>query len=212
MNQVFKLGTIALLLSTLSACSSLWPWGKDKCDDGFCDETATISNEATQEAWYCYGVQVDRSWDCVNKPNPGKIVAVDPRLVQPKARSTTGNELQLSSVPDKQEILTAINGKKSASQRILSKPSEHFAVQIFAVRDEDKLQAFAGQHSINDPLYVRMESRKKIWYVLLLDTYSTKAKAESAMADWTDQRNLVVRPWVRELESLQEAIRLALEG
>jgi septal ring-binding cell division protein DamX len=47
---------------------------------------------------------------------------------------------------------------------------------------------------------------------LLLGIYPNKSAAEKAASDWIAAKNLKVKPWIRPLGPLQDAIREAVEG
>ncbi len=234
MSPWVKSGLAILFIISLSSCSSFggkWFGGKkDECADGACDGTATTAQKIAQETWYCYGVQEDRSWDCTNKPEPEKIMAVDPALVtktssrkpppplEETALSSPQDSIATQSPASSEESLEkpvvqaqkilADTSKSISTQLILATPKSHYTVQLIAMKDEASVQEFARKNGLEDPLLAHIQSQGADWYVLLLGTYADKANAEKARDTWEATRILKARPWVRKIAPLQKAIRL----
>ncbi|HIO75715.1 MAG TPA: hypothetical protein EYG63_00790 [Gammaproteobacteria bacterium] len=232
MTGVTKSGVVALTLIYLSSCSiigKLGFGGNDKCAEGACETTRILENRELNKNWHCYGVPGDRSWDCVAEAQPGKIATVIPvtpkqprpeRLMAAADPDITTHPMEetLSAIeqPMKQPIEQSIEltierptNSEEGAVVIMGQPDDFYAVQLIALKDEAKVIDYARQNGIEFPLYARIESQETEWYVLLLGIYSDLSSAESSRSQFEGTRVLKVRPWIRKLAPLQDAIRLA---
>ncbi len=176
--------------------------------------------------WYCYGVAEDRSWDCDAEPDPQKIKAIVPnestaqaepdpvaQAPQPQAAPMAPPMAQLPppvappGPPQLSERQDPVITVDTTTERVLNTPDDYFAVQLIAMRDLSRVQGYATSNGIIDPMIVPVINQGQQWYLLLLGTFSTKAEAEEARAEWETTRILKVRPWIRRLKPLQEAIQ-----
>ncbi len=214
--RTFRAGLLAALMLTLiSSCS--WFRDSDDCPEGGCDPTNIVNNTGAARSWYCYGNEEDRSWECEEKPQPGK---------KPKPASTSdANVKQMPQpmlppepvvVPEPEPkpetvlaALTAVSSDKSAL--ILQQPADFFAVQLIAMQGREQVLTFASNQGIDEPLLTRISSQGTDWYVLLLGIYPDRASALSAREAWLQGRTLTMQPWIRNLAPLQEAIKLAAQ-
>jgi septal ring-binding cell division protein DamX len=231
-----KLGTILMTIMFLSSCS--WfggTFGKDDadCPAGACDDPNTTEQTGT-EAWYCYGVEKDRSWDCGRNEQPEKITSIDPsaaRKAPPPILPPAANEVAdikesesaaeaTSTVPatpitlpitQPVESVSVVSpsGSEQGGKYILEQPADSYTVQLIAMQEEGSVLTYASHNGIDAPLYARIESKDADWFVLLLGTYTNRQSAEEAKDSWESTRTLKIRPWVRNLGPLQDAIRLA---
>ena len=96
--------------------------------------------------------------------------------------------------------------------QLLAAPREHYAVQLLALKREADLLEYAKLNGISEPLHMQIASGGSNWYVLLLGVYADKNSAEIAMADWEKTKTLKIRPWIRQLGQLQDAMRAAQGG
>ena len=227
------------MLVFLSSCSWYGnTFGKDDpyCPVGACDENDAAGDKSGDESWYCYGVQKDRSWDCGSEEQPEKIVSIDPSAVRssppptelPAMIETESDKEGLSiiellpSEENPQEILPPAEqkpmqetatvtsaGSEQGGTYILGQPAEAYTVQLIAMQVEGSMLDYASHNGIGAPLYARIQSNDSEWYVLLLGTYSDRQSAEEAKDSWESTRTLKIKPWVRKLGPLQDAIRLA---
>ena len=88
---------------------------------------------------------------------------------------------------------------------ILDIPANFFAVQLVAVSSKAALEGFAKKHKIRGMSAARIWNGEKLYYVLLLGIYETKANATASiesLAPPFDEMN----PWIRNLGSLQRAM------
>ena len=226
-----------MFLSSCSWFGNTFDKDDDYCPAGACDESDALDEASGDESWYCYGVQEDRSWDCGRDSQPEKVASIDPSAVRaapapppiepPPAFETTAAPEQLSNVEpqaieDKApEILLPAEiepiqtapavtpaGSEQGGNYILSQPADAYTVQLIAMQEESSMLDYASHNGIGAPLYARIKSKDSDWYVLLLGTYGDRQSAEDAKDSWESTRTLKIRPWVRRLGSLQDAIRL----
>jgi hypothetical protein len=225
MNGWITYGIAVLFLLCLSSCSI---FGKksngDDCVGGACDQAIGDNKSQIPRSWYCYGVQQDRSWDCSKEPRPEMITTVVPFENRP-VTPPTPLEVLLQQAPLTMLQVTGPNeintlkaptgsvemGSAAGSEEVLSLPGDYFTVQLMAMKNEQKVLAYATENGIENPLYVRILSQDINWYVLLLGTYADQSAANDAKSDWEETRVLEVKPWTRRLSPLQDAIRLALD-
>ncbi|MCZ6502830.1 MAG: hypothetical protein O6945_09985 [Gammaproteobacteria bacterium] len=221
MSGWIKSGFLTLIPVFLSSCSLIGGLGQDKCADGACETPQILDNRPLKENWYCYGVPEDRSWDCVSQPHPEKVATVipstrksqtplisepvvhEPEEIAPEL--VVAPEIDLSEVMDAAPPMDSEGGATS----IIRQPGDFFTVQLIAMQEENQLLEYARRNGLKYPLYARIESQDIDWYVLLLGIYPDRLRAENARNEYEGTRTLKVRPWIRKLAPLQDAIRLA---
>ena len=64
--------------------------------------------------------------------------------------------------------------------------------------------AFAKANDLPDQWTAQTNVDGKIWHVLMLGVYPTKAEADTALA-FVSNKNLSTQPWVRTVGSVQAA-------
>ncbi len=84
-------------------------------------------------------------------------------------------------------------------------PAEFWAVQVIALSSKDALEAYANELDARGMSAAEIAVNGKLFYVLLLGIYETKAIAEEAI---TELEPNFQKPWVRTVGSLQ-AVMLA---
>ena len=224
MSGWIKSGFLTLILGFVSSCSLIGGLGfgsKDECANGACETPQILNNQPLKKNWYCYGVPEDRSWDCVSQPQPEKVATViptpqksqtllvnEPVVDEPEAIAleiALAPEIELTEVMDAAPPMDSEDGATS----IIRQPGDFFAVQLIAMQEENRVLEYARQNGLEYPLYARIESQDNDWYVLLLGIYPDRSHAENARDEFEGTRTLKVRPWIRKLAPLQDAIRLA---
>ena len=207
---------------------------KKGCKGGNCQQVDILDNTNADQEWYCYGEQGTTDWQCENKRDPSKIVAVVPKTTQPtspglpqpsepafiapiptQAVASGSNRRPGGARPvNPRQISTKQAASRqtapwqaTANQKILAQPAGFFAVQLIALQDKTRIISFAQQHGLLNPTYARINSKGKIWYTLLLGIYPDRSSAVQAKQAWENSRNVAVKPWVRPLGALQDAIR-----
>jgi len=222
MSGWIKSGFLTLILGFLSSCSLIGGLGfgsKDECADGACETPKILDNQPLEKSWYCYGVPEDRSWDCVSTPQPEKVATVIP--APQKSQTLPVNEPVVhepeeiaSQVPpqiDLPEVIDAAppSNSEDGATSIIGQPGDFFTVQLIATQEENRVLEYARRNGLETPLYARIESQDSDWYVLLLGIYPDLSGAENARDEFEGTRTLKVRPWIRKLAPLQDAIKLA---
>ena len=101
--------------------------------------------------------------------------------------------MRLAFKPDKPLALTEV-------------PDEFWAVQVTAVSSKDALEAYAIKHNLKGMSAARVGVDERLFFVLLLGIYETRANAESAVQQLPSTFS-GMQPWVRSLASLKRAMR-----
>ena len=152
----------------------------------------------------------------VETPLVAKEISTEAVLVEESAIVERKPVEELSSVaspiPTEEEqageLITAA-GSEQGGNYILGQPADAYTVQLIAMQEENNMLSYATHNGIGAPLYARIQSKESDWYVLLLGTYDDRQSAEEAKDSWEGTRTLKIKPWVRKLGPLQDAIRLA---
>ncbi len=209
-----------LILVSLSSCS--WFRTTDECRDGDCSVARVSSGSDTGEEWFCYGVPVDRTWECHHEPHPEKIVAVIPEAfnedapgpgtLQTRQEAPPGLSAPAPAEPAPATMTSGPSPEpvtREPADTVLAQPPEYYTVQLIAMQEKEQVLDYARQNGLDHPIYVRIQSQGTDWYVLLLGFYPDRDTAEFARKQWEGARILKIRPWIRKLAPLQEAVRLA---
>ena len=85
---------------------------------------------------------------------------------------------------------------------IMSQPAEYYVVQVCASSSMDKLMSFARNNNLPEQWTVQTNVGGKVWHVLMLGVYPTRAEAETALSFVRD-KNLSTQPWIRTVGSVQ---------
>lgn len=189
----------ALIVAQLSACSMFGH--KRQCTGDNCLGSQAVKAKGPQSKtheWYCYG-QESGSWDCLNKPDKSRIVAITPKYQAPiNPDQVPGADSQ--SVPaEKVEIHPMVDITNS----ILEQPDDSYTVQLTASRNRNDLEEYAREHKVTRPVYVKVGDT----YIMVLGVYTDQDKAIDAREVWERTRRLEDEPWVRKLGPLQKAIK-----
>lgn len=192
----------ALIVAQLSACSLFGH--KRQCTGVDCPNpkmAAAKNPNAKPHSWYCYG-QESGNWDCLNKPDKSRIVAVTPKYqapVNPDQLATTD-----SQNPPAEKV--AIQPMVDITNSILDQPDDSYTVQLTASRNRSDLEEYAQEHNITRPVYVSVPGDQGTTYIMLLGVFPDQDKAIDAREVWERTRRLEDEPWVRKLGPLQKAI------
>ena len=87
-------------------------------------------------------------------------------------------------------------------------PEELFVVQLLALSSRQRLARFVVDNQLHHMATARIEHEGNPMYVLLAGIYADRETAERAAASLR-AGDLDVRPWVRALGPLQQAMRRA---
>ena len=210
----FIRGMVLLMLVLITSCSSIGGlFSNDPCEGEGCDSAGQRDNSNTTQEWYCYGKNDGGEWQCENKRDRGKIVAIAPDNPVPAQAQpvspTQPDVVRPAEIIAASSAITQSVNPAVGSERILQQPEDFYAVQLVAMEDEASVLSYASQNEISDPLYARISSQGKDWFVLLLGLYAEKSAATEANEVWMQTRNLKIKPWIRKLGPLQDAIRAA---
>jgi septal ring-binding cell division protein DamX len=183
------------------------------CSGASCADDSLLDKSKTNHTWYCYGVTKGAEWDCQEKADPAKIIAIrdaakpdaNPAPLAPDMPTTVAPETE-AALP---AVLPADQPGMNSTDYLLQQPGDLFTVQLIAMQDEQELMQYARLNGIDTPLYTRMMTDGESWYVLLLGLYPDSSSAIMAKTEWHKARNLKAEPWIRQLAPLQDAIRQA---
>ena len=210
------LALVLLLITLLGGCSFF-------SRQQSVDTNPTVTATGQADRWYCYGVAEDRSWDCAQQEDSAKIQAIVPDN-EPQLTATAPPPVNLAPPPvpvaapeaapvpvfPEPAAIVADTGDP-LTDRVLSLPVNHYAVQLIAMRNRDRVLEYAVENGIEEPIVVSVVNQEETWHLLLLGLYPDRAGAQAARDDWESTRVLRVRPWIRRLGPLQDAVRLALD-
>lgn len=221
---------MAILMVTLVASCSWWPFGSQRTgnclDDGTCEGANPFEEQLVGGTWYCYGVARDEPWDCSQEEDPNKVVAVNDEP-PPGAPVAVTNDFPDFELPENEASVSRAemtfnedeitSGTKSrepeppapAANFLDAYSDDAWAIQLIALQSRDEVESFVAGHQLSDPKYVQIESGGAIWYVLILDVFEDRASADSAAEVWETENNPSSRPWVRPVRSLKAAARRA---
>lgn len=178
-----------LMVTLITSCSWSWPFGNrdtGNClDDDSCEGANPFEEQLVGGTWYCYGVSRNEPWDCSQQENADKIVAVSP---QDGSGSSPSSELPVPA----DNFLDAFS-------------DDAFVVQLIALQSKDEINAFASNHGLEKPRFIRVRNQESVWYVLILDVFNDRASADAAAAAWESAHNPSSKPWVRPVASLKAA-------
>ena len=89
--------------------------------------------------------------------------------------------------------------------RIIDLPEDFYAAQLLAVSTKAQIENFVIEQDLYNMSAARIEREGQILYVLLLGVYETKDRALSAVQQMPDAVR-VLKPWVRPIDGLQDAM------
>ncbi len=137
--------------------------------------------------------------------------------------ATTPNTISCgASAPDSMTLAQPVTPQSGAkaeegepgnqNNSLLNQPASYYTIQLIALPEQAEVLEYATANGITTPLTARINSQGIPWHVLLLGIYPDKSAAEQAESEWVAARNLKVKPWIRQLGPLQDAMREATEG
>ncbi len=100
--------------------------------------------------------------------------------------------------------------KPTEETRVVDLPSDMFAVQLIAVSTRKQIEAFVELHDLWDMTAVKVSRAGKPLYVLIPGVYKTRIDAQTAVAS-LPQSVQSLKPWIRPLGGLQDAMRDAIK-
>ena len=85
-------------------------------------------------------------------------------------------------------------------------PPDYYVVQLVALGTKEALEEYAARKALQGMSAARVERNGRLFYVLLLGVYPDRQAADDAAANLPPEFG-EFDPWVRRVESLQQAIR-----
>lgn len=150
-----------------------------------------LGTERPTAQWAC-GPGADGGWDCTRNAAAADVAE----------RSSTG---ALPPARTPRRANDALAYRPAQPTRLLDLPGSYYALQL-AVRDSQAgLDAFVRAQGLTGLPQVRVARRGRVAHVLLAGVYRDRDAAERAR-DSFPKRLGSMRPWVRRLRSLQEAM------
>jgi tetratricopeptide (TPR) repeat protein len=128
---------------------------------------------------------------------------------EPEAEISSAPATSGSPYPGESIVSTSSPTGVGANERVLTilrQPSGFYAVQLLAGQDQSKMLDYARDIGLQDPLYTQIQSKGQLSNVLLLGVYPDARSAFQARKEFASTRDLSVKPWIRELGPLKDAI------
>ena len=205
---------ISVLVLVVSGCTVLDNFGVRQSKN----PNPTMADVPESGPWFCYGVASDKSWDCSTEKNDAKIARIVPGTetapIRAPAAPVEPLELPVLAArptpialpePEPPQSSVKTSGGDSAAH-VLNTPADYFAVQLIAMRDKSRVEGYATANGITDPMIIPVINQDQQWHLLLLGTFETREAAVKARDEWESTRILKVRPWIRRVKPLQDAI------
>ena len=142
------------------------------------------SRSAPEDDWYC-GADAGGQWECVQDP----ALVANPVVKEAAA-----------PVP--------VRVPSPEPPSVLDWPADHFAVQLIAVESAAAAAAFAAQLDVPGLHQVRLDSRGRLFHVLVVGAFRLRSEADAVAARLGKQLPLP-EPWVRPVGTLQAAMKRA---
>ena len=80
---------------------------------------------------------------------------------------------------------------------------------MIALQTLEEVARFSARYNLPDANTVEIESQGAIWYVVLLDVFTSKAEADAAADAWNASNQPESKPWVRPTGPLKQAAQRA---
>lgn len=228
------LSSCSTVNKTIDSIGGLFTKKGDRCTGPNCEVPSLIDNDQTAKKWHCYGQQDSDDWQCQTNPDPSQIVSIQPEPPKPLAPRPTASkpaasqlivtqteQVETTTPPTPVSIKTNTDesgnsasdlldvqlGNQNSS--LLEQPESYYTIQLIALPERSEILAYAKANGITSPLTARINSQGIPWHVLLLGIYPDQSTAEQAKNEWVGAKTLEIKPWVRPLGALQEAMREA---
>lgn len=189
------------------------------CRSGDADTVPNPSAVVEQDAnWFCGEGDENGEWTCVRDqelqrpaaapattpsptPEPPRRARPEPTAERPAAPRAPARQAPAASRP------TGATAYRPGEPVPLTEvPPHYYVVQLVALGSKESLEEYAARKSLRGMSAARVERGGRLFYVLLLGVFPTRAAADEAAANLPAALS-EFDPWVRRVESLQEAIR-----
>jgi septal ring-binding cell division protein DamX len=230
---------LILICLSLTACSNSslirkpgWlknPFAKSADKPEKAARQAGYIDAAKNKTWYCYPDATAKDWDCQQQPETNRSSRT--RVTQAETPRSVHSRSMQSMIPPVAEIpvsaptppppmpdMESSSRPKSAESSLqedagylLKQPGDSFAVQLIALESLDQVLDYVKQLNSDTPRVARILTNDKLWYVAVLGIYPDKILANQAIKQWSQTSGVSEIPWVRQVDSLQAAMREAEE-
>ena len=194
------------------------------CRSGTTDPIPNPSAVAEEDAnWFCESGDENGEWACVRDQEldnaapaqpassapaadaPAPRTAAQAPAPQPPARPTAAAPATPAPAPP------AAAPRESAYRPdrpvpLTEVPPDYYIVQLVALGTKEALEEYVTRKALQGMSAARVERGGRLFYVLLLGVYPDRQAADNAAANLPPELG-EFDPWVRRLESLQQAIR-----
>jgi len=137
------------------------------------------------------------------EPDPVSLPTPAPEP-EPVAEPAADTPVDRSSLPDFQRLAYVPDQPTS----LLELPPGFWVAQLMAVSSKEFLESYAEEHNLRGLSAARIASGERLFFVLILGIYETKANAERAISNLPPPYTKY-KPLLRTLGSLQDAMRKA---
>ena len=187
------------------------------CRSGDADTVPNPSAVADgDENWFCGEGDDNGEWTCVRDQElraPAATPSPAPASPQ-RPRPRPGPTAERSAAPPaavRQTPATPRPAGESAYRPgepvpLTEVPPHYYVVQLVAVGSKESLEEYATRKALRGMSAARVERGGRLFYVLLLGVFATRDAADEAAGNLPAALS-EFNPWVRRVDSLQEAIR-----
>jgi len=205
--RVSRAGTLrALYPGTLRALVLLLVFALAGCGS---NRLVIAEEQIKVEPWFCQVSEHDNTWDCVQDEDLARDPQPDRMPIAVSGESTEAQTQPDAPIADSADADTPryqqLAYRPTEPTSLLELPKSYWAAQLIALPSRDLLEEYANEHGLDGASAARVAVRDNLFYVLLLGIYESKEIAEEAIANLPPPFD-VDKPWLRSLESLQQAM------
>lgn len=190
------------------------------CRSGDADTVPNPSAVVEEDAnWFCGEGDENGEWTCVRDQElqrPAAAPATTPsRTPEPPPRPRPEPTADRPAAPPavaRPGSAASPRPDRSSAYRpgepvpLTEVPPDYYVVQLVALGSKESLEEYASRNALRGMSAARVERGGRLFYVLLLGVFPTRGAADQAAANLPAALS-EFDPWVRRIESLQEAIR-----
>ena len=185
------------------------------CRSGAADTVPNPSAVADGDAnWFCGEGDDNGEWTCVRDQELRRPAATPSRAPASPRRARAEPTAERSAAPPAavRQTPPASRPSRESAYRpgdpvpLTEVPPHYYVVQLVALGSKESLEEYATRKALRGMSAARVERGGRLFYVLLLGVFPTRAAADEAAANLPAALS-EFDPWVRRVESLQEAIR-----
>lgn len=180
--KIRNIAVTNFIILGLAACSSSpAPWKQD-------DDPWVSKRNAEAESVPSDDVVTDASLNdpmLLGEPEPEFIVMEEPATAEPEL------------------IVAVVVEDLSNEQKVLAMSQNDYAVQVYASRTAESVEAFQANNGLENLMSVKTDRAGSIMFVLI-DVYPDRASANAAAADL--EMKIGSKPWVRSIAGLQKIV------